>query len=179
VDFCGVSDLLPKESRILRHVPNGKYQDGKVDGSVFVPRVDGEVFQLREKLSDGMPETGLSVVSIDLLDGTDVDRINKIRATFPRKLKPSQRFAELTVADAVQLVCEKMAHLDEVEQLANLALLHTPIEATDDYPEFPLHCDITGLPIRTNAFSALVGEVISYAVTHLHPAVAEDAAAGP
>ena len=170
---------LPPESRILRHVPGGKHQDGKVDGSVFVPLVDGEVFQLREKLSDGLPETGLSVASLDVLKGDDQAKLNELRETFPKQLKAAQRFAELTVTGAIQAIREQLSDHEGIDLLTRLSLEHTPIEAGPESKAFAAHCDVLGLPLRTDAFSALVGEAISYAVTALHPAVVPPIAPSP
>lgn len=162
---------LPNESRVLRHVPGGRHQDGKVDGSVFVPQVDGQVFQLRAKLSDGTPELGLSVASLELATGSDQERITQVRTTIPKTLKAAQRFAELTVDGAIAKVRHHLAGDADLEKLCGLSLAHTPILNEDGEMIFALHCDVLGLPPAVSTYSATVGEAISYAVTALHPAV--------
>ncbi|MCR6634913.1 hypothetical protein [Devosia sp.] len=162
--------LLSTDSRIVRHVPGNKHQDGKVDGSVFVPLVDGDVFRLRQ-FEDGSLEVGLSVASLDLLEGADDDRLSKVRATFPKKLNKAQRFAELTVSGAISAVASKFADNADVKRLCALSLIHTPVGKEGEAIHFETHCDVLGLPLRTDAFSELVAEAISYSVTALHPAL--------
>src|SRR5690606_13932240 len=105
---------------------------------------------------------------------SDEEKLDEVRRTILRTPKRSHRFAELTVEQGIEKIRSAFVDHEEVETLCNLQLFHVPITPDDDRPEFRSHSEVLGLPLRTSALSAAIGEAVSYAVTALHPALKAD-----
>ena len=73
------------------------------------------------------------------------------------EVKPSGWYAEIRVGDL--LGCDE-----------NIKVLHSPIEATEDYLPDPSHCDIEGLPESGSCQDQAICErIVKNSIKHVHP----------
>lgn len=139
---------LPDESHVVRYAaPRHIHDDGSVDGYIF---------RLRPQ------ESGLSVNWLEYFSSlTKPQQLEQVRQISRLNLRRNGRLAELSVDLARQ-------------ELLNLAFLHRPLEATDQYLADPSHSEIIGLPPGDSPQAALIGDMIAALVQNLHPALSED-----
>ena len=147
---------VPDDDHVVRYVKGTLIKKNRT--------VDGSAFRLGEN------EVGLSVHWLECFQGLDKSQqLDKVRSTIRLKLKPSGRFAELSVGRAKKHVSAKRK---------GVRFLHRPLAATKTQPADPAHSEIINLPpfqappelSDEPPLSAIIGDMIAECVEATHPA---------
>ena len=124
--------------------------------------VDGSAFRLDEN------KVGLSVHWLEFFQGLDkLQQLDKVRSTIRLKLKPSGRFAELSVGRTKKHVSKEHK---------GVRFLHRPSAATKTQLADPAHSEIMNLPpfqsplelSNKQPLSMIIGDMIAERVEATH-----------
>lgn len=149
-------DIVPDDDHVVRYVKGTLIRGNKT--------VDGSAFRLGEN------EVGLSVHWLEYFQGLDKSqRLDKVRSTIRLKLKPTGRFAELSVGRAKKHISTKRK---------GVRFLQRPLAATKTQLADPAHSEIINLPpfqaplelSDDPPLSAIIGDMIAECVEAIHQA---------
>lgn len=141
---------LPESDHIVRYVKPRNMEDGQVSIAEF---------RLREN------EKGVSVNWLEYYENlSKEEQLAEVRVASRLVLRKNGRFAELNVGRIKNFLAK---------ELPGLRVIHTPLDAEEEFPADPSHSEITGLPSDNSEQADLVAEMIAKCVCALHPAIAE------
>ena len=145
---------LPENDHIVRYVK---------PSSLEFEQMNIAEFRLRE---DRPGEKGVSVNWLEYYKNlSKKEQLEEVRKVFRLKLRKKGRFAELNVGEIKRFLSE---------ELPDLRIIHTPLDAEGNFLADPSHSEITGLPSNNPEQSDLVAQVIvRECVCDLHPAIIE------
>ena len=142
---------LPESDHIVRYVKPSNLEFDRVSIAEF-------------KWREGR-EKGISVNWIEYYKNFSKEgQLAEIRRVSRLKLRKNGRFAELNVGEIKRFVSE---------ELRDLSIIHTPLDAEKGFLADPSHSEIVGLPSENPEKSDLIAQMIVECVCDLHPAVAE------
>ncbi|MDX2290025.1 MAG: hypothetical protein NW217_14550 [Hyphomicrobiaceae bacterium] len=148
-------DLIPDDQHVLRHVPGSKIaQDGRIDGSAFVRRLDEAGLSVEWRESAGDPAVA--------------DQVARIRRTMRRDMRTSHRLAELPVGPTKSKVHEGAA---ELGLAMDLTFEHAPLEPDGGWPADPYHSEIFGTPEYDDVLARAIGDILASCVSERYSAV--------
>ncbi len=144
---------LPENDHIVRYVKPRNVEDGRVSIAEF---------RLREDRPD---EKGVSVNWLEYYQNlSKEEQLAEIRRVSRLKLRENGGFAELNVGRIKDFLAE---------ELPGLRVVHTPLDAEEEFPADPSHSEITGLPSGNSEQADLIAGMIAKCVCDFHPAIAE------
>ena len=141
---------LPENDHIVRYVKPRNVEDGQVSIAEF---------RLREN------EKGVSVNWLEYYENlSKKEQLAEVRVASRLVLRKNGKFAELNVGRIKDFLAE---------ELLGLRVVHTPLDAEEEFPADPSHSEITGLPSSNSEQADLIAEMIAKCVCDFHPAIAE------
>ncbi len=141
---------LPDDDHVVRYVKPRNVEDGRVSIAEF---------RLREN------EKGVSVNWLEYYKNlSKEERLAEVRVASRLVLRKNGRFAELNVGRIRNFLAK---------ELPALRVIHTPLDAEEEFQADPSHSEITGLPSDNSEQADLIAEMIAKCVCDLHPAIAE------
>ena len=141
---------LPENDHIVRYVKPRNVEDGRVSIAEF---------RLREN------EKGVSVNWLEYYENlSKEEQLAEVRVASRLVLRKNGRFAELNVGRIKDFLAE---------ELPGLRVVHTSLDAEEEFSADPSHSEITGLPSGDSEQADLIAEMIAKCVCDLHPSIAE------
>ena len=141
---------LPENDHIVHYVKPRNVEDGQVSIAEF---------RLREN------EKGVSGNWLEYYENlSKEEQLAEVRVASRLVLRKNGRFAELNVGRIKDFLAE---------ELPGLRVVHTPLDAEEEFPADPSHSEITGLPSYSSERADLIAEMIAKCVCDLHPSIAE------
>lgn len=134
-------DSVPKSDSVIRHVSITKMTGSKVKREAF-------------------ESPTLSVNWLQCREGTEEQQIQRVRELVRRKLKPTEKLAELSV----ESICSLSNEIDVIK---------APLCASCNWPEAPCHAEITGLP-EEHEERQILNTLLAANVQYLHPTYSEN-----